>query len=159
MRTVFLGVLALGIALAGFAVYMAQNFIGQTQAQLEKEQAMRQRIGALVEVYVVNKPVNYGDTITPDDVQLIYWQKNALPEGAFTPEAPLFAEGVDTLVLECTNLPPHARAIQAATGWALFGLVDEPALTGWAPTRRPRAGGDPGGGGGPRRPGFPPAQE
>ncbi|GGO27987.1 Flp pilus assembly protein CpaB [Gemmobacter aquaticus] len=93
MRTVFLGVLALGIALAGFAVYMAQNFIGQTQAQLEKEQAMRQRIGALVEVYVVNKPVNYGDTITPDDVQLVYWQKNALPEGAFTPEAPLFAEG------------------------------------------------------------------
>lgn len=93
MRTIYLGVLVLGIALAGFAVYMAQNFIGQTQAQLQREQAIRQKIGDLVEVYVVTKSFNYGDTVTPEDVQLIYWQKNALPEGVFTPETPLFAEG------------------------------------------------------------------
>lgn len=92
MRTIYLGVLVLGIALAGFAVYMAQNFIGQTQAQLEREQAMRQKIGALVEVYVVNKSFNYGDAITPEDVQTIYWQADALPEGAFTLDTPLFPE-------------------------------------------------------------------
>lgn len=90
MRTIYLGVLVLGIALAGFAVYMAQNFIGQTQAQLEREQAIRQKIGDLVEVYVVTKSVNYGDTITPEDVQLIYWQESALPEGVFTLDEPLF---------------------------------------------------------------------
>lgn len=47
MRTIYLGVLVLGIALAGFAVYMAQNFIGQTQAQLEREQAIRQKMATL----------------------------------------------------------------------------------------------------------------
>lgn len=93
MRTIYLGVLVLGIALAGFAVYMAQNFIGQTQAQLEREQAMLKKIGDLVEVYVVNKSFNYGDTITPEDVLTIYWQADALPEGVFTLDTPLFAEG------------------------------------------------------------------
>lgn len=43
-----------------------------------------------------------------------------------------------SVVLECTNLPPHARAVVAATGWRLFSLVDAPALTDWDANRRPR---------------------
>ncbi|GGW24217.1 Flp pilus assembly protein CpaB [Gemmobacter lanyuensis] len=93
MRTVYLGVLVLGLALAGFAVYMAQNYIGRTQAQLESERALRAKVGRLVEVYAVTKSVNYGDELTPEDVQLVYLQESALPEGVFTPETPLFAEG------------------------------------------------------------------
>ena len=69
------------------------------------------------------------------------------------------APDVRDVVLECTNLPPYARAVQTATGWRLFSLADEPALTGWAANRRPREGGDPGGGGRQRPPGFPPARE
>lgn len=83
MRTVFIAVLALGMALAGFAVYMAQNYIGHTQAQLDKERALRDELGKLVKVYVVNKPLDYGDPITRDDVEEIYWQEKALPEGVF----------------------------------------------------------------------------
>ncbi|WP_395685664.1 aspartate/glutamate racemase family protein [Caenimonas koreensis] len=33
-----------------------------------------------------------------------------------------------TLVLECTNLPPYAQAIRAATGWRVLSLADSPAL-------------------------------
>ncbi|MGC3987670.1 MAG: aspartate/glutamate racemase family protein [Pseudorhodoferax sp.] len=33
-----------------------------------------------------------------------------------------------TLVLECTNLPPYAAAVQAATGWRCLSLLDDPVL-------------------------------
>lgn len=35
------------------------------------------------------------------------------------------------LVLECTNLPPYAGAIAAATGWRVHSLRDWPGLRGW----------------------------
>ena len=41
MRTVFGLVLVVGLALAGFAVYMAQGFISQTQNALDEERAIR----------------------------------------------------------------------------------------------------------------------
>ncbi|EEW26327.1 Flp pilus assembly protein CpaB [Rhodobacter ferrooxidans] len=90
MRMVFGLVLVVGLALAGFAVYMAQGFISQTQAELAQERAARAKAGPLVEVYVVNKPLNYGDPLTKEDVQKIYWPQNALPETIFTDEALLF---------------------------------------------------------------------
>ena len=92
MRMVFGLVLVVGLALAGFAVYMAQGFISQTQNALEKEQAIRAKSGPLVEVYVVNKPLNYGDVLTKKDVQLIYWPENSLPETIFREEDVLFPE-------------------------------------------------------------------
>lgn len=92
MRTIYLGVLVLGLALAGFAVYMAQTYIGQKEAQLKQERQLREKVGDLVEVYVVNKPRNYGDPLTKEDVQLIYWQKNALPQGVFKAQDPLFPD-------------------------------------------------------------------
>ena len=88
MRMVFGLVLVFGFALAGAAVYLTQNYFKQTQAALNHEREMRAKIGPMVEVYVVNKPKKYGDTLTKDDVQLIYWPQNALPETIFKdPEA------------------------------------------------------------------------
>lgn len=92
MRMVFGLVLVVGLALAGFAVYMAQGFISQTQNALEEERAIREKSGPLVEVFVANKPLNYGDVLTKDDVQLIYWPENALPETIFRDPAVLFPE-------------------------------------------------------------------
>ena len=92
MRTVFGLVLVVGLALAGFAVYMAQGFISQTEDALAEERAIRERSGPLVEVFVVNKPLNYGDVLTKEDVQLIYWPENALPEQIFRDPAVLFPE-------------------------------------------------------------------
>ncbi len=90
MRTVFGLVLVVGLALAGFAVYMAQKYIGQTQTALDEQRAIAEKSGPLVEVYVSNKPLNYGDVLTPDDVQLIYWPENALPDAIFRDAAILF---------------------------------------------------------------------
>lgn len=92
MRMVFGLVLVVGLALAGFAVYMAQGFISQTQNALAAEQAIRAKTGPLVEVFVVNKPLNYGDVLTKEDVQMIYWPENALPETIFKDVAVLFPE-------------------------------------------------------------------
>lgn len=90
MRMVFGLVLLVGLALAGFAVYMVQGYVSQTQVALEIERAARAKAGPLVEVYVVNKPLNYGDPITKADVQKIYWPQNTLPDSIFTDEAALF---------------------------------------------------------------------
>lgn len=86
-------VLLVGLALAGFAVYMVQSYFGQQQVALAQERELRLKTGPLVEVYVLNKPMNYGDPITPEDVQKIYWQENALPEAIFREEKELFPEG------------------------------------------------------------------
>jgi len=92
MRTMFIAVLVAGVGLAGSAVYMANSYIGRTQDQLVKEQELRKKIGPLVEVFVVNKPLNYGDPLTKDDVQKMYWPQNTLPEGVFKTGAELFPE-------------------------------------------------------------------
>ncbi|PZR00537.1 MAG: Flp pilus assembly protein CpaB [Cereibacter sphaeroides] len=93
MRMVFGLVLVLGLALAGFAVYMAQGFISNTQAQLAQERAMREKLGPLVEVYIVTKDLGYGDELKPEDVRQIPWPKAALPANAFTDEKVLFPVG------------------------------------------------------------------
>jgi hypothetical protein len=38
------------------------------------------------------------------------------------------APGVSTVVLECTNLPPYAPAIEQATGWRTVSLLQCEAL-------------------------------
>ena len=99
MRLVFGLVLVLGLALAGFAVYMAQGYISQTQAALEQERAASAKLGPMVDVYIVTKPLAYGDAISIEDVRQIPWPKSALPETAFTEEAVLFPEGAKPRVV------------------------------------------------------------
>lgn len=90
MRLIFGLVLAIGMALAAAAVYMAQGYINKTETALQEELRIKARTGGLVEVFVVNKAKNYGDPLLTEDVQVIYWPKNALPEGIFVDGAALF---------------------------------------------------------------------
>lgn len=92
MRAVFGLVFVVGLALAGFAVYMVQNYVGQNQAELRKEREFRAKIGPFVEVYVVNKELAYGVALTKDDVQKVLMPKNNMPEGFFSDEAVLFPD-------------------------------------------------------------------
>ncbi len=92
MRTMFGLVLVVGLALAGFAVYMTQNYFSQTQARLDNALQFNAKAGKLVEVFVVNKAKNYGDTLTKEDVQLIYWPENALPDHIFQDGTLLFPD-------------------------------------------------------------------
>ncbi|MBE7369944.1 aspartate/glutamate racemase family protein [Ramlibacter pallidus] len=41
------------------------------------------------------------------------------------------APGLRTLVLECTNMPPHAEALADATGWRVRTLLDAGPLLQW----------------------------
>jgi len=88
-------VLVVGVALAGAAVYMAQSYLGKTQAALNAERELRAKTGPMVEVFVLNKPLKYGDPVTKDDVRTIFWQENSLPETIFRDAAVLFPENAD----------------------------------------------------------------
>lgn len=90
MRAMFGLVLVLGVALAGFAVFMTRGYISQTETALAQERAFRAQIGPMVEVFVINKPLKFGAPITKDDVRTIFWPKAALPEAAFTDAKVLF---------------------------------------------------------------------
>ncbi|MEM9432753.1 MAG: Flp pilus assembly protein CpaB [Pseudomonadota bacterium] len=92
MRLVFGLVLVLGIGLAGFAAYMAKNRIGQYQSTLENQRRALANQVELTEVFVVAKRMAYGQKVGKEDVKIMAWPKNAIPEGAFSDEADLFPE-------------------------------------------------------------------
>jgi pilus assembly protein CpaB len=92
MRMVFVLVLLAGVGLAGFAVYMAQGYISQTQAALERERAARAQAVPTETVFVVTESLGFGGLVTRENVRAIPWPKDALPEGAFTDIAQLFPE-------------------------------------------------------------------
>lgn len=90
MRMVFGLVLILGLALAGGAVFLVQDYVSKAQAELVRERAAREKLGPLVEVFVVKKTMEYGAPLTKDDVAVVLLPKKALPESVFTDEAALF---------------------------------------------------------------------
>ncbi|MBT2130855.1 Flp pilus assembly protein CpaB [Aliiroseovarius lamellibrachiae] len=93
MRTVFGLVLILGVALAGFAVYLARDYIGVYQAQLEAERAAAEAIVPTVQVFVSTKELAYGTRITKDDVRAVKWPQDALPDGIYQDIDVLFPTG------------------------------------------------------------------
>jgi pilus assembly protein CpaB len=90
MRSAFGLVLVLGVALAGFAVYMVQGYLNQTQAQVQDLATERAKVGELVEVLAVNRAMRFGEELKKEDVQKIYLQKAYLPEGVFVEVDALF---------------------------------------------------------------------
>lgn len=100
MRAVFGLVLIVGIALAGGAVMMAKNYIAAYQSELAKERAAREAIVPTVDVFVADRKLRYGESLTRDAVRKVRWPENAIPEGAFTNFETLFpADVTDTRVV------------------------------------------------------------
>jgi pilus assembly protein CpaB len=97
MRMVFGLVLLVGVALAGGAVYMAQNYIGAYQNELARERAARKEIVPTVNVYVAERALKYGEPLAKEDVRLVAWPENAIPEGTFVGEGSLYEEGQQDL--------------------------------------------------------------
>ncbi len=83
MRLVFGLVLILGIGLAGFAVYMAQDYIAQTQAERDRLAAEQKNAPRLVDIVVANKALKYGDRFTRTDLEVIKIQEGKTPKGTF----------------------------------------------------------------------------
>ena len=90
MRVVFMLVLVIGLGLAGGAVYMAQQYLGQNRAELEAERAARLAMSPLVDVFIVKRDIAYGERISKEDVTIVAFPENALPEGVFRDPAVLF---------------------------------------------------------------------
>jgi pilus assembly protein CpaB len=95
MRAVFALVLLVGMGLAGMAVYMIQGYMADLEGALQQERAFNAKAGKLVEVYVFAKPKKYGEALAEEDVQIIYWPEQALPESIFREKAALFPENAD----------------------------------------------------------------
>lgn len=95
MRAVFGLVLILGVALAGFAVYMARGILNQNAADLARARAAV-HVVPTVKVYVATKKLKYGDVLTKKDVGTIAWPKHAVPASAFTDYKVLFPAGDGT---------------------------------------------------------------
>jgi pilus assembly protein CpaB len=98
MRIVFGLVLIAGLALAGFAVYMAQNYIGAYQTALEQERSKSNANVPVQGIYVATRALDYGEIITDDDIALMPWPKQTLPDDFFDAANPLNAEGAELRV-------------------------------------------------------------
>lgn len=85
MRVVQIGILGIGLALAGFGVYMAQQYVSQTEAAIAAVNANRTNQVSIetTDVLVAARPLRYGEPIRPSDVRAVQWPASALPPGAF----------------------------------------------------------------------------
>ena len=87
MRAAQIGILGVGLALAGFGVYMAQNYVNQTRAAMAAVAAHNASLPtamATTMVLVANRPIRYGEPIHAVDVQAVAWPTASMPPGAFT---------------------------------------------------------------------------
>ncbi|WP_430447875.1 Flp pilus assembly protein CpaB [Rhodophyticola sp.] len=94
MRVIFGLVLIVGVALAGFAVYVAQDRFAQYQRALANQS---NAIIQTTEVFVVNTQLRYGQVLRPEDVTAVRWPASHVPFGAFTSQEDLFPAGTDEL--------------------------------------------------------------
>jgi pilus assembly protein CpaB len=86
-------VLIAGLGLAGFAVYMAQNYIGAYETALQKERAKSGGAIAMQKLYVATRDIEYGEPIAKEDYALVSYPKKLVPEGHFNEETPIHVEG------------------------------------------------------------------
>jgi pilus assembly protein CpaB len=92
MRAVFGLVLVAGLALAGFAVYMAKNYISGYQNELAAANAAKAQIIQTVDVIVAKRPLRYGEVLKTEDVRFVKWPEQSLPEGVFKTAEELFPD-------------------------------------------------------------------
>lgn len=90
MRAVFGLVLVVGLGLAGFAVYMAKNYVTAQQGELARVRAANAEIVRTVDVYVATRTLKYGETLKPEDVRIAKWPERTQPEGVFRTKEDLF---------------------------------------------------------------------
>lgn len=97
MRAVFGLVMIVGMGLAGFAVYMVNGFVSETQVALDIERQRAAEAVPTIAVYAVNRQIEYGETLTREDVEVIQYAEPHLPEGVFMTEEELFPKGDEEL--------------------------------------------------------------
>jgi len=129
MRALFGLVLLVGLGLAGFAVYMVQQSLEEKDAAIARERERARSVVQTVEVYAPSRDLTYGELLRADDVQVILYATDNLPEGVFQTEEELFPEGLDTPRVVRTpmyvNEPIlNAKVTEAGAPRGLTALLD-----------------------------------
>lgn len=129
MRGVFGLVLLVGMGLAGFAVYMVNQYMDTQSRALDREREIARSAVQTMDVYSVNRNLTYGDFLTSEDVQLIKYASDFLPAGVFAKEEELFPEGLDVprvvILPIIINEPILAHKVSApGASRGLTALVD-----------------------------------
>ena len=83
MRMIFGLVLLVGIALAGGAVYLAKGQIGQYKTAIARAEAAKAKIVPTQPVFVVNRTLKYGETLSKEDVRSVDFPVTDIPEDHF----------------------------------------------------------------------------
>ncbi len=93
MRLIFGLVLIAGLGLAGFAVYMAQNYIGAYESALAAERQKNAETVSLdtEKLWVATRAMGHGEELSAEDVRLVDWPRDALPEEYFGEDVDLTA--------------------------------------------------------------------
>ncbi|MFY2824025.1 Flp pilus assembly protein CpaB [Ruegeria sp. MALMAid1280] len=133
MRLVFGLVLIAGVALAGGAVYMARDYIAQYQDQLARErQATKDALANVksvptVGVIVTNRAMKYGEPLVKDDVRIVNWPEDAIPEGSFVDMAILFPEDAngERFVLRAVEKDEALMKVKVTKPGQAAGLVSQ----------------------------------
>ncbi|MEC9435527.1 MAG: Flp pilus assembly protein CpaB [Pseudomonadota bacterium] len=87
MRSLAVFVFVAGLALAGGAVWYVFAQVQAAESRLSPTKAV-----ALVPVAVAKKPLKFGQPITVDDVKVIQWPAEILPENSFNSPEDLFGK-------------------------------------------------------------------
>ena len=95
MRAVFGLVLLVGMGLAGSAVYMVNQYLDTQALELERERARAANIVPTIDVYSPSRDISYGERLMADDVKIIKYARDYLPDGVFRTEEELFPEGLN----------------------------------------------------------------
>jgi len=89
----------------------------------------------VVDVFVANRDLRFGEEIKPEDVRMIKWPAEALPEGVFTSENPMYKEGEEPRVaLRAIDTNEAILLAKVTEPGATAGLISqiEPGMRGFA---------------------------
>jgi len=95
MRAVFGLVLLIGMGLAGFAVYMVNQYMDTQSSELQRERERAATAIRTVDIYAPTRSLTYGDLLRAEDVKIIKYARDFLPDGVFATEEELFPDGLN----------------------------------------------------------------
>ena len=88
MRLVFLLVLIVGIAIAGYAVYLIQDRFSGYQVRVEQLQnelrQTREKVVETTPIVVAATALSYAHKLVAEDLAIVEWPTEGLPENVFT---------------------------------------------------------------------------
>ena len=95
MRSVFMLVMLVGLGLAGFAVYMVNNYFDQQESALRAERQRAAQAVKTVEVFTPTRDYTYGELLVAEEVTRMPYAETHLPEGIFLTVEDLYPQGLE----------------------------------------------------------------